>query len=393
VRVVPTPSRLFALAVAGQFIFGIVLALPGTLFGHPAWTAAVGLDVAAQANLLAIFFTGQLLCTAVAGVAVDHAGAQRVIAAGGLLLLAGFEALGRAGSPGTAAVALALLAAGGSSINAATNTLVSVTFGERRGAMLSMMGLAGAIGAFTAPLVVAGSAASADVADRVLDLAVAAGGVALLPLLVADAHARPAGISFHAMRSLVGERPLASLIALLSVEFGLEAVLAGWSGAYALAVLPGARAGLIVALYWGGLCLGRAATPAMLTRTSRLVTVTGASTLACGAAGAMALAPSPLWLGTAALVAGIAVGPLAPTLISVAGDRYPRRTGLAIGVLLSVAQVGGMVLPWITGRAAIAAGFRVAMTVPALAAALLAVAATMTLARLAAPGLRPTESA
>src|SRR4029453_18615031 len=66
-RLAPTSSRLFAPATAGQFIFGIVLALPGTLFGTPAWTTAVGCDVAAQANLLVVFFTGPLTCTAAAG--------------------------------------------------------------------------------------------------------------------------------------------------------------------------------------------------------------------------------------------------------------------------------------------------------------------------------------
>jgi hypothetical protein len=57
-RLAPTSSRLFAHATAGMFIFGLVLALPGTLFGTPAWTAEVGCDVAAQANLLVVFFTG-----------------------------------------------------------------------------------------------------------------------------------------------------------------------------------------------------------------------------------------------------------------------------------------------------------------------------------------------
>jgi MFS family permease len=393
VRVAPTPARLFALAVAGQFIFGIVLALPGTLFGIPAWTTAVGLDVASQANLLAIFFAGQLFCTAVAGVTVDHVGAQKVIAGGSVLQLAGFLMLARSVGPSQAAIAAALLAAGGASINAASNTLVSVTFGPRRGVMLSMMGLAGAVGAFTAPLIFAGPAGNHAVAGRLDALAVTAGAIALLPMIVGDAHTRSAGISFRAMAALAGDRPLAALIALVSVEFGLEAVLAGWSGAYALAVLPGANAALIVALYWGGLCLGRAATPAALKRGSKLTTVAGGAALACAAVVAMACAPSMTWLGPVVMLAGFAVGPLAPTLVAVAGDRYPKRTGLAIGVLLSVSQIGAMVLPWITGRVAIAAGFRSAMVVPVLAAALLAGAAAVTLARRGVLGLRPPEPA
>jgi fucose permease len=42
--------------------------------------------------------------------------------------------------------------------------------------------------------------------------------------------------------------------------------------------------------------------------------------------------------------------------------------GAAIGLLLSVAQLGGMVLPWLTGRVTVAYGYRVGLVVPAVAA-------------------------
>ena len=75
--VAASPALLFLHAVAGMFIFCLVLALPGTLFGMPSWTSAVDCDVAAQSNLLAVFFLGQLLCTAVAGNLVDRFGPDR----------------------------------------------------------------------------------------------------------------------------------------------------------------------------------------------------------------------------------------------------------------------------------------------------------------------------
>ncbi len=81
---------------------------------------------------------------------------------------------------------------------------------------------------------------------------------------------------------------------------------------------------------------------------------------------------------TGVAIAGIALGPLAPTLISMAGDRYPNRTGLAIGAVISLGQIGGVTLPWITGRTAIAYGFRGAMLVP-MAAALAVVFGAVTL--------------
>jgi fucose permease len=384
VRLAPTPPRLFALAVAGQLIFGAVLALPGTLFGIPPWTAGLGLDVGAQANLLAVFYTSQLPCTAAAGVVVDRVGAQKVLALGSALLVSGFLLLARATNLPSAALAFSLLAAGASSINAASATLVSVTFGSRRGAMLSMMGLAGAVGAFTTPLLLAGPTDPGGVTARLVSLSIAAALVAALTLVVGEAPWEEAGISFRAMATLAKDHRLAALIALLSLEFGVEAVLAGWSGAYALAVMPAARPGLVVTLYWGGLCLGRSTTPLILRQSSKAATVSAAAGLAAVAIGVMATAPTVGWLLVAAFLSGVAVGPMAPTITAVAGDRYPQRTGLALGVLLSLAQLGGMVLPWVTGRTAVAAGFRLAMAVPLAAAlALAGGAATVWVSRVA----------
>ena len=124
----------------------------------------------------------------------------------------------------------------------------------------------------------------------------------------------------------------------------------------------------MVGLYWGGLCLSRLCAPFVLARAAKLVVVLVASTTAGVAIIAMASAQSTAVLAAAVFVAGVAVGPLAPTIVSVAGHRYPRQMGAAIGLLLSIAQIGGMLLPWLTGRATIAYGYRAGLVVPALAA-------------------------
>lgn len=363
-----TPLRLFSLAAAGQFLFGIVLALPGTLFGLPRWTSALDFDVSRQAQLLVVFFTGQFLFTAIAGNLVDRFGCQRVLALGAGLIAAAFVWLA-ASTTATAAMAPALvMAMGGASINAASNTLVSTTYGLRRGSMLSLMATFGAFGALGAPVIFLGISDPPGVAARLGALAVLATTVAMLPLLVHDTPAVHSGVSLAASLSLLRERPLIGLIALLGLEFGEEAVLAGWTAAYAIAVFPGVTGGIFVGCYWGGLCLGRIAAPALLSRMPKLVLVLVAASTTCTAVAAMALAPGPGGLVVAVLVAGFAVGPMAPTLVSVAGDRYPRQMGAAIGLLLSIAQLGGMLLPWLTGRATIAYGYRAGLAVPALAA-------------------------
>ncbi len=368
VRFRSSPLRLFSLCVAGQFLFGLVLALPGTLFGIPAWTAALGFDIAAQGRLLVLFFAGQFVCTAIAGTLVDRLGAERVLAVGCVLMGVAFALLGEAATAGVALSAAAVLASGGAAINASTNTLVSATFGDRRGSMLSLMATFGAAGALSAPLLFRGGFDPAQVASRLWSLAVVTTIVAVLPLVVVPASRQRLGEPIGRTVALLRERPLVGLIALLALEFGNEAVLAGWTAAYAIAVLPGANGGLMIALYWGGLCLGRIMAPLLLARLAKLIVVLGSALVVAAAVAGMATARDEIMLGLAAFVAGLGVGPLAPTIVSVAADRYPHRMGAAIGVLLSMAQIGGMVLPWMTARTTIAFGYRAGLVVPILGA-------------------------
>ena len=368
-RLGATPFRLLLVAIAGQFLFGLVLALPGTLFGVPGWTRALGFDVAAQARLLVIFFTGQFLFTAAAGALVDRVGCQRVIALGSLLMAAALAMLAGAARASEASGPVLLLATGGAAINAGSNTLVSIAYGARRGAMLSVMATFGACGALMAPLVFRGPLDGAGVSSRLWALSLFALGVTALPLAVRALGHRPGSQSLLRSAGLLREGPLLGLIVLLALDFGLEAVLAGWIAAYTIAVFPAQGGTAMIAVYWSGLCAGRLLTPLMLARAPKLVVVLVAASATALATFGMAMAPTPLVLGGVVLLAGLAVGPLAPTIVSVAGDRYPRQMGAAIGLLLSAAQIGGMVMPWLTGRATIEFGYRAGLAVPALAAA------------------------
>lgn len=368
-RLAATPSRLLLVAIAGQFLFGIVLALPGTLFGIRDWTAALGFDIAAQARLLVVFFAGQFLFTAVAGALVDRVGCQRVLALGSLSMAAALVLLAGADRVIAAYLPALVLAIGGAAINAGSSTLVSIVYPERRGAMLSVMATFGAAGALVSPLLFGGSLDAAAVHARLFALGLFALAIAALPLAVHLAPGHTSGFSLAASLRLLRERPLLGLIALLALEFGDEAVLAGWTAAYTIAVFPGQSGAVMVALYWGGLCLGRLLAPLALARIPKLVFVLVVATTTALAALGMAVAPTPALLGVAVAAAGLSIGPMAPTIVSVAGDRYPRQMGAAIGLLLSVAQIGGMVLPWLTGRMTIAYGYRAGLAVPALAAA------------------------
>ncbi|HEX7085195.1 MAG TPA: MFS transporter [Vicinamibacterales bacterium] len=373
-----SPHRQFALAVAGQFLLGAILALPGTLFGVPDWTRSLGFDVASQGRLLVCFFAGQFLFTAPAGALIDRLGARAVLAGGGALIAAALALLGTAADTGTAYAAALVLATGGSAINAGTNTLVSAAFGARRAPMLSLAATFGAAGAVSAPLLFRGSPDASGVTLRLWSLAAAAAVVAVLPAAVpSDGVAPAAREPMSKSLALLRERRLAGLIVLLSLQFGTEAVLAGWTAAYTIAVVPGASGALMVGLYWGGLCISRAAAPLILARVPKLIVVLAGALLVAASVTGLALAESAARLAAAAFAAGIGVGPLSPTIVAVTADRYPGRIGSVLGLLLSVAQVGAVVLPWLTARATIAAGYRGGLLVPILSALAIAAGAAL----------------
>jgi hypothetical protein len=85
-------------------------------------------------------------------------------------------------------------------------------------------------------------------------------------------------------------------------------------------------------------------------------------------------------------LAGLALGPMGPTILSVAGDRYRRGTGAVFGVMLSLGQIGSVVLPWSVAQVARASGFRTAMLVPVAAAVAFAGIAAAAWARRGATG-------
>jgi fucose permease len=73
-----------------------------------------------------------------------------------------------------------------------------------------------------------------------------------------------------------------------------------------------------------------------------------------------------LFTGTALI--GLSYGPIFPTTLAIAGDRYAQRAGTVFGLLFSIALIGGMTFPWAVGQISQQLGVRSGMVVPALGA-------------------------
>jgi fucose permease len=73
-----------------------------------------------------------------------------------------------------------------------------------------------------------------------------------------------------------------------------------------------------------------------------------------------------LFAGTALI--GLSYGPIFPTTLAIAGDRYSQRAGTVFGLLFSIALIGGMLFPWSVGQASQRVSVRAGMIVPGLGA-------------------------
>ena len=78
----------------------------------------------------------------------------------------------------------------------------------------------------------------------------------------------------------------------------------------------------------------------------------------CGAS-QLTQAPLPL----AALLAGFALGPVYPLMISLAAQRFPHALGVSLGLVAGVGAAGGFCLPWLIGVIADSSSVRLAIGV------------------------------
>jgi len=93
---------LFGGAATGIFVFGIVMAVLGTLFGLPEMRQRLKIDLAQQGTVFLLLYVGILLATLVAGPVIDWIGNKVILVASTALVAAGMGGFAYAHSFGGA---------------------------------------------------------------------------------------------------------------------------------------------------------------------------------------------------------------------------------------------------------------------------------------------------
>lgn len=350
-----SPSRRTALVFGVALVAFVSLGLPDTVLGvaWPSMRRTFGQALDRLGALLFCAAVGYQASSFVSGPLARRFGIGGVLV--GSSALVALSALGFAVSPafGPLLAATVVLGLGGGAIDACVNAFAARHFPPGRVAWLHA---SYGVGASLGPLLMTGVLA--------LHLSWRIGYVALALVIALLA------IGFHLTRDLWQDAAAGSLLAharlrhslrlpvvlgsglLFLVYTGLEAIPGAW--AYSLLTegrgMPEGLAGTSVALYWGGLTLGRMASGALAHRVAPLLLLRASLLIA------------PVWIAllwaakgfTSDLVAiaalGFTFGPVFPLLISATPERVgDAHSANAVGIQISLASVGWAGLPAVAG--------------------------------------------
>jgi DHA1 family bicyclomycin/chloramphenicol resistance-like MFS transporter len=337
-----------------MFVFGMILGLPGTVLGQPDTVAQFGLTLADRGLLISTLFAGLLIGSLLSGPLVDAMGQRAALILSSSLVALSLPLFAIASNAAVAELALFALGVASASINTASNALSSELFPDQRGRRMNGIAIMVGLGGLAMPTVTA--AASEFVSWRAV---VVGGGV--FSALVAITGVRPLHTAAVDERSGVkGSDPTGTIAALQQFsrqpEFrlflllillagGNEASMAGWTSSFVLASgLSASVATLVLSSHWLGLILSRAFFSSRVDR-AKAITVERGAVLSALALLLLVVSGSRSLVMIGPFLVGVCMALVMPTSLALAGERFRGNPGALFGGLLTVAQVGGMLLP------------------------------------------------
>jgi FHS family glucose/mannose:H+ symporter-like MFS transporter len=357
-------QTLFAIACVGLLTFGIVLTTLGAVL--PSVIERFGIGKQDAGALLLLNTLGIVIGSLVFGPIVDRWGYKEMLLYAFALIILGLEGIAFAPSLAWLRASVVLSGFGGGIINGGTNALVADISSEGRTAGLSKLAVFFGVGAVGVPFALG---ALLGVYSYAAILAMV-GALGLVPLLATAVTAFPSpkqsqGFPLAAAGELLRDPVLLTWGLMLFLESGMEITVGGWTTTYfrdAFDVTD--RSALAyLSLFWFGMMLGRMGLGALLRRVSATRVLAGCITI--GVTGALSLITthreSVAVLGV--FLVGVGFSSTFPIVLGFVADRYSTLSGTAFGIVMAMALLGGMLLPYLTGVLGAVYGLRVSLVI------------------------------
>ena len=332
--------------------------------------ARLQVSLSQQGTLFLFLYLGIFVVSLVVGPIIDHLGNKANLFASSLIVALAMVFLADAHSFGTAGLAAILLGLGGGGLNTCTNVLVSDLYAAQRGPMLNLLGIFFGVGALSIPLMAASLEGHFTIPHLFLFCAVLATVCALWYAVISfPPSKRTQAFSWSELLEVAKYNGVLLLAVVLFLESGNEACIAGWTSTYAGVTGYSPRiATLVLAAYWAALMLSRMLAARLLRGIGKSQLVFSTALLSLGGCIVLLCARSLILLFAGTTLIGLSYGPIFPTTLAIAGDRYSERAATVFGLLFSIALIGGMMFPWAVGQVSQRVSVRAGMIVPGLGA-------------------------
>ena len=347
----PSTNRaLFVCACLCLLTFGIVFTMVGTVL--PSVMDRFGIDKASGGALLLLLTFGVLLGALTFGPVVDRRGYKTMLVTSTALILLGLQGVAFAPSLAWLRVAVFVIGFAGGVINGGANALVSDISGEERGPRLNLLGVFFGVGAMGVPFVMALLTSRFSHALIIAGV----GALVVVPLAAIATTSFPLpkqaqGFPLADAGRLLRDPVMLLMGLMLFLESGLELTVGGWASTFVTEELAiGERGALIVlSLYWTGMMLARLAVGTVLSRVPPFKILYACLTIAlAGVALLLSTRSVPLAaLGVFSLGVGFAA--MFPTMLGFIGTRFAALSGTAFSAAITMALIGGMILPYAAG--------------------------------------------
>jgi len=341
-------ERLYAVACAGMFVFGMILGLPGTVLGQSETVAQFGLTLADRGLLISTMFAGLLIGSLLSGPLVDTMGQRAALVVSSSLVALCLPLLAFASNAIVAASALLALGTASASINTASNAISSELFSDERARRMNGIAIMVGLGGLAMPTatVLAEELVSwraVVVGGGVLSAVVAILGLRLVDIPRLEASERTGSIA--ALRQFSKQPGFAWFLLLVLLAGGNEASMAGWTSTFVIASGFSALAATsVLSSHWLGLILSRVFFSGRVDR-AKAVAVERSAVLSALTLLVLVVSESPSLVMIGPFVVGVSMALVMPTSLALGAERLQGNPGALFGVLLTVAQVGGIFLP------------------------------------------------
>lgn len=350
-----------------MLVFGITFAVLGTVFGLPSMRLRLHINLAQQGNLFFLLYLGIFCASLVIGPLIDRFGHKPNLFLSSAFVAAAMVFFAAATSYRSAAFAAVLLGGGGGGLNLCTNVLVSEVYGEQRGPMLNILGIFFGVGAISVPLLAAAVEGHFPIPQMFLGCAVLGSACALGYALISFPLPKTRqALSFRDLVAVTRYDGVLLLASILFIESGDEASIGGWTSTYVNSggYVP-RTATLVLAVFWAALMLSRLLAARLLKGIGKSKILFNNALLALFGCLILLSARSLVSLIAGTALIGLSYGPIFPTTLAIAGDRYRERAGTVFGLLFSIALIGGMSFPWAVGQLSQKFSVHAGMMVPA----------------------------